>query len=192
MIQHNNFTNDTEGGTIELSDTLRFTLTSGQSGIFVKFASNAREDKWHASVNVNRQSIQDLSPIARISGDINSLNATGSLGKDFDNIDLNLKASLLYAVYDGSFDNQIRYGGGISANKKFFDKKLTSRLDTRYYRNDIGEFGNGGVLTSGLQLSYSLQKKQSISFNTYYINKKSIASRVFTELRSGLSYQISL
>lgn len=192
MVQHNNFTNDTEGGTIELSDTLRFTLTSGQSGFFVKYATAAKEDKWHASVNINRQSIQDLSPIARITGDIKSLSASASLGKDIDDLDLNLKGTLLYAVYDGSFDNQQRYGGGISVNKKFFDKKLSSRLDARYFRNDIGAFSNGGVLTSGLNLSYSINKSQSLAFNTYYINKKSLASRDFTELRSGLSYQIRL
>ena len=192
MLQHNNFTNDTEGGTIELNDTLRFTLTSGQSGIFAKYSTNAKEDKWHISLNLNQQSIQDLSPISRISGDINSWNATASLGKDFDAIDFNVKGSLIYANYDGSFENQKRYGGGLSLNKKFFDKKLNTRFDTRYFRNDIGKFGNGGVLTSGLNLNISLSEKQSLSFNTYYINKTSIASRNFNELRSGLSYQIRL
>lgn len=189
--RYSNFTNDTEPGAIELSDTLRFTMVSEQAGFNIRYTSPKKENKWNTNLNINRQTIQDLSPIQRIAGDIENWQFSYSFGKKWDGPKANLKITALFATFDGAYQDQQRYGGGIGGGKSFFEEKLTIKLDGRYFRNDIGAFSNGSVVTINSRIGYKILAKQSINLRVVYIDKNSIASRSFQELRAGLSYQVT-
>lgn len=185
-----NFVNDTEPGLLELSDTLRFTMVSDNMGVSINYRKKDKKDRWNFSLSANRQTLQDLSLINRISNDVSNFQINVSGGKKFDALGLGVKGSLMYSKFDGSFRNQKRYGGSLGGDKNLFKDKISLGLTTRFFINDVDEFSNGYVFTGQGLISYIINKKQSINLRTLYINKQSSISNSFSEIRSGLAYSL--
>jgi len=187
-----NFINDSEPGAIELSDTLRFTMVSNNMGIIISYRKKEKENRWNFTLGVNRQTLQDLSPINRLSNDVENFQVNVSCSKNFDNKGLQIKSSLLFSKFDGSFRNQKRYGGSIGVVKSISKDKMNVSINSRYFINDVDEFSNGYVINQNGSFSFNVTKMQSVNLRVNHIVKSSQISNNFSELRAGIAYSIRM
>jgi len=188
MGQFANYQYETQDGLIELNDTLRVINVTQNTGLFMSYVRKNETWNYGASVNIQRQTIRDRSPILNLGMNITSIQSGLSLKLVYAPADLRMTPSIFYARYTLPDRLQERYGIGLNINKGFFDKTLRLGLGSRIARNDIDNLHNGRTLTVRLNASYQLIDKHTLNASINLLDKRSTLSPSFTEYRSSLSY----
>ena len=190
-LRYGNYQRENRSGLIELNDTLRFVNVAQQSGLGLSYRIDGLTKDYTIGLNINHQSIEDQSAVARLSNDVVSYSASLRAGIDFKNLGLQVTPTANYNRYDVSEILQERYGLGIRIGKQFNEKKTSVNLTGSYNFNDYNQKRNGEVWLTRFMFSTKLMEAHRIGFTASYVNRSSILRKSFREFRSRLTYGIT-
>ncbi|MBK9398747.1 MAG: hypothetical protein IPN55_16510 [Saprospiraceae bacterium] len=101
---------------------------------------------------------------------------------------MSLFPSINYNQYNYRGISQVRYGGGIKINKKFFDKRLSLSLGTNLFTNKYDGLNDGWSSNFALNTVFKVGRKSSLALNNTFRIQNSTVNRSFREVRSVLRY----
>jgi hypothetical protein len=83
------------------------------------------------------------------------------------------------------------FGPTLGVNYAFFDRKLSTSLNTSYLVNQQSDV-TGKVITVSANANYPLAKRQTLGLLFNYLNSNTgISNEAFNEFRGNLTYGIS-
>lgn len=185
--RYSNFNREMSEDIAAINDTLRRVSISGQIGGNIRYVFGPEEKRSNISLNVQNNSIRDLSPIENSLGEVQNLviNFSSNINTGYNN--LVLSPSVNYARYSYSIIVEERYGGGLGVSSKINDR-LRFSLRSLYNWNDYNQLKNGRILRNSFSLDYGFLENHNLSARLSHIDRVSILRPSFTEWRSSLSY----
>ena len=185
-----NFQTTSENQILQLDDTLRFVSVSNQIGISSSYIPKMNEKTMTINLSAFYNTVSDQSETQQI-GDINilSLNLSNNVG--FKPLDLTIGGNITFNQYEYANVQQNRYGFGLRATKRFFEKKLSINTSANFSINEYDGKSDGQNQTYQLSTSYKTGKKSNISLNVSHRKVASLINRSFDETRAILRYGLN-
>lgn len=188
-----NFSNyrfETTDGLVNINDTLRYINVSKNYGLNGSYNKKTEKLHWGIFGGFQQQQMTDLSPIARIGGDVNNFNLNAGVKLTWTAYDLTVSPSLLHSTYEYSESDRKRSGIGINLQKSFLDKKLSVNTSSRISTDKLNGVKDGTVFNQRLGLNVQVFGNSQANITFYYISKKSETSTSFNEVRLSVRYGI--
>lgn len=189
-LTFSNFQTTSENQILQLDDTLRFVSVSNQIGISSAYIPKMNEKTMTINLSAFYNTVSDQSETQQI-GDINilSLNLSNNVG--FKPLDLTIGGNITFNQYEYANVQQNRYGFGLRATKRFFEKKLSFNTSANFSINEYDGKSDGQNQTYQLSTSYKTGKKSNISLNVSHRKVASLINRSFDETRAILRYGLN-
>lgn len=186
-LQYSNFQTESVNEILQLNDTLRFVSSSNNYGLYTNYLIKKDSRQLTFNLFINYNTVRDQSEFEQI-GDVNIFSAGLAHGYTFEENDLSLFPSINYNQYNYRGISQVRYGGGIKINKKFFDKRLSLSLGTNLFTNKYDGLNDGWSSNFALNTVFKVGRKSSLALNNTFRIQNSTVNRSFREVRSVLRY----
>lgn len=183
-----NFRFETTDGLMEINDTLRYINVSRMYGLNVNFTKKLPNSQMGIFGGIQQQSLMDLSPVARIGGEVNSINFNAGCRLFWKENDFSISPSLIFSSYKYSDNQRNRSGMAISIQKSLFEKVLSINSATRLSFDKLDGVRDGRVWNQRLGINANFLKKSTASLSCNLISKSSVSANSFNEVRLSVGY----
>lgn len=139
------------------------------------------------TLNTNFQSLADQREDPRQDAGNQLMSLMFNYGIRFNEKNYGLSIGANYQDFSSLLTTQTRYGGNISFNIHFMDRKLSMRLKQTWNRSVLADY-NDNIFNTQWSGSYTLAKKHSINASVGFISREGRNS--FSEWRTSLGYRM--
>ena len=183
-----NFKFETTDGLVEINDTLRYINVSRMYGLNFNYTKKSKNTQFGVFGGIQQQSLMDLSPVARIGGEVNNVNVNAGVRLFWKESDFTVSPSLIVSSYGYSDNKRNRAGVAVTLQKSLFDKILSFSSATRLSFDKLNGVKDGRVLNQRFGINCNVLKHSQVNFSSYFIAKKSFTGNSFNETRLSLGY----
>ncbi len=188
---YSNIESEREPGFIELADTLRYAQTTSQFQGTLQLNWGENNTRHTISGTYLDQGLNEVATFLEEPRNTNTSFIRASYAISFKETDLRLSAGFQQNNIEFPGRTTARTGFFVTANKRFFDKKLSLNARVNVAKATLDGADNGNVLNLNAGAGYRITKKHNIRFNIYLIDRQNFRAEAVRETRGNVSYTYS-
>ncbi len=188
-LNFSNYSIYQRSGTVELSDTLAFNLSTTNVSAMPRFTVQGKNVMQNWTLVVNYQiSNQDNKAFFEQSQQFESTLLSLHNSLVFLGSQMSLNSGLNYNAFSVADIETILYGGTLGLSRPFKDNKMNINISTSYNKRLLNSSNNGSTVSA--YINYSFQPTQSHAFTVNFGLLRSIGALdyEFSELRGTVGY----
>ncbi len=191
-INYNNIQTDQKAGYIEVEDSLRLAVSNSAAIFNTGYSWGKEKIKHSVNLNLGVTSFKDINEAYFVPiGDSknNSINLNYQLSHRPSNTSYSIGTN--YYTLESLGQESTGLGMNVGVGRKFFDKKLSVRLNTSVNKRKVNGVDDGYHLRLRNRITYKISKSQRLGFYFSWSKRPAISVRPLNETRANLSYSIN-